>query len=238
MFSRSPDLDAKPKAKKWLLDNKEAGAIFMAAKDLLSALYTGSNDGYIDTAQVVQYRFNSRKEGYVVVTGRKKFASIEVYGVETRDIEIFKIFPGSMDADLENFLASFRNREHFGFALKNEIYFENEILDEFRESVEEARKLSKAERKKKIDATSGVPAVKTRQVAYHVRSPYVVAERLEIANGRCEKCGNPAPFLRDKGRGTPYLEVHHKIQLSKGGWDELENTEALCPNCHREKHYG
>jgi 5-methylcytosine-specific restriction protein A len=65
----------------------------------------------------------------------------------------------------------------------------------------------------------------------------VVAERLEIANGKCEKCGNPAPFIRDKDK-TPYLEVHHKIQLSKGGWDELENTEALCPNCHREKHYG
>lgn len=238
MFSRSPDLDAKPQAKKWLLENKEAAATFMAAKDLLSGLYTGTNDGYIDAAQVVQYRFNSIKEGYVAVTGRKKFTSIELYSAESKAIELFKIFPESLDSDLASFLASFQKCDRFGFALKTEVSFESKIFDEFLESVEEARKLTSEERKKRIDATSGIPAVRTREVAYHVRSPFVVAERLEIANGWCEKCRNRAPFIRDKGRGTPYLEVHHKIPLSEGGWDVLENTEALCPNCHREKHYG
>ena len=38
--------------------------------------------------------------------------------------------------------------------------------------------------------------------------------------------------------GTPYLEVHHKIPLAKDGEDTIENAEALCPNCHREKHFG
>lgn len=67
------------------------------------------------------------------------------------------------------------------------------------------------------------------------RSPYVVAERLTIAKGKCEKCKKPAPFLRAIDR-TPYLEVHHVVTLANGGHDTVENTQALCPNCHSEIH--
>jgi 5-methylcytosine-specific restriction protein A len=35
----------------------------------------------------------------------------------------------------------------------------------------------------------------------------------------------------------PFLEVHHIIPLSEGGTDDLKNTAALCPNCHRAVHY-
>lgn len=35
---------------------------------------------------------------------------------------------------------------------------------------------------------------------------------------------------------NPYLESHHIIWLSKGGDDSIENTVALCPNCHRKMH--
>ncbi|MEE7094460.1 HNH endonuclease, partial [Escherichia coli O10] len=38
--------------------------------------------------------------------------------------------------------------------------------------------------------------------------------------------------------GTPFLEVHHIEWLSKGGEDSVENAIALCPNCHRQAHYG
>ena len=57
------------------------------------------------------------------------------------------------------------------------------------------------------------------------------------ANGVCEKCDSPAPFNRTKD-GTPYLEVHHWKFLADGGKDIVENAGALCPNCHREAHYG
>lgn len=40
-----------------------------------------------------------------------------------------------------------------------------------------------------------------------VRDQAVVDWVLAQANGHCENCGLPAPFLR--GDGTPYLEVHH-----------------------------
>lgn len=69
------------------------------------------------------------------------------------------------------------------------------------------------------------------------RNPDVVASVLLRANGYCEKCGNEAPFKRAKN-GSPYLEVHHKTMLSKGGEDTVKNAIAVCPNCHRELHFG
>jgi len=72
---------------------------------------------------------------------------------------------------------------------------------------------------------------------YYLRSRDVVAEVLLRAAGVCERCGLPAPFVR-KSDNTPYLEVHHIIQLAAGGKDTVENAIALCPNCHRKSHYG
>lgn len=69
-----------------------------------------------------------------------------------------------------------------------------------------------------------------------VRDPRVVAEVLRFAGGHCELCGNPAPFLRVDGQ--PFLEVHHVCTLAEGGADRVENAVALCPNCHRQLHYG
>jgi len=37
--------------------------------------------------------------------------------------------------------------------------------------------------------------------------------------------------------GEAYIEVHHVIPLSEGGEDSVNNTVALCPNCHRKLHY-
>ena len=62
-------------------------------------------------------------------------------------------------------------------------------------------------------------------------------EALLRANGQCERCLLAAPFLRKSNR-SPYLEVHHKIPLSEDGPDTLDNVLALCPNCHREVHFG
>ncbi|HMU40888.1 MAG TPA: HNH endonuclease signature motif containing protein [Pseudomonadota bacterium] len=65
----------------------------------------------------------------------------------------------------------------------------------------------------------------------------VIVETLQRAGGRCERCGYPAPFLKDSD-GSPYLEVHHKTPLAEDGDDTIENAIALCPNCHRHAHYG
>lgn len=71
----------------------------------------------------------------------------------------------------------------------------------------------------------------------YLRNQDVVDEVLDRANGKCEGCGNNAPFKRKKDR-TPYLEVHHQVMLSAGGDDTVENAIALCPNCHRKSHFG
>lgn len=69
-----------------------------------------------------------------------------------------------------------------------------------------------------------------------VRDPRVVAEVLRLAEGSCELCTQPAPFIRVNG--DPYLEVHHAQTLADGGADRVDNAVALCPNCHRLLHHG
>jgi 5-methylcytosine-specific restriction protein A len=67
------------------------------------------------------------------------------------------------------------------------------------------------------------------------RNEYVAEHALRRAKGICQLCEKVAPFKKKKS-GEPYLEVHHVIWLSKGGDDTIENTVALCPNCHRKMH--
>ncbi len=69
------------------------------------------------------------------------------------------------------------------------------------------------------------------------RDPKVVAYALEKAKGKCGACKKPAPFIR-RATGEPFLEIHHITMLKDGGSDTIDNVIALCPNCHRKRHYG
>ena len=68
------------------------------------------------------------------------------------------------------------------------------------------------------------------------RDSSVKAWVLQNAAGVCESCNSSAPFRG--ADGLPYLEVHHVHQLGSSGSDTVSNTVALCPNCHREIHFG
>jgi 5-methylcytosine-specific restriction protein A len=70
----------------------------------------------------------------------------------------------------------------------------------------------------------------------YVRSKTVRDYVLLRADGRCELCTSPAPFL--KVDGTPYLEPHHTTRISDGGPDHPLHVGAVCPSCHREIHFG
>lgn len=70
----------------------------------------------------------------------------------------------------------------------------------------------------------------------YARSRDVRAYVLRRANGQCEGCASPAPFLR--ADGSPYLEPHHIRRVSDGGPDDIHFVIALCPNCHRRVHAG
>ena len=69
------------------------------------------------------------------------------------------------------------------------------------------------------------------------RDPAVTAWVFNASNGICESCKLPAPFFRSSDNSF-YLEIHHVKRLADGGSDRITNAIALCPNCHREFHYG
>jgi len=92
-------------------------------------------------------------------------------------------------------------------------------------------------RQRRLEQASPIPKTEIREVRFFLRNPDVVAAVLLRANGFCERCNREAPFVRAKD-GTPYLEVHHVVQLADGGEDTVDNAIALCPNCHRELHFG
>ena len=84
-------------------------------------------------------------------------------------------------------------------------------------------------------AMSGPAPSRISIAQYRVRSEAVRTYGLLRANGICEGCNTPAPFLDEGGFG--FLEVHHIHRLADDGIDEPKNIVALCPNCHRRAHY-
>lgn len=67
------------------------------------------------------------------------------------------------------------------------------------------------------------------------RSQDVRRKVLERAKGICEFCNKPG-FSMDSG--AIYLETHHVIPLAEGGPDIEWNVVAICPNDHRQVHFG
>jgi 5-methylcytosine-specific restriction protein A len=89
-------------------------------------------------------------------------------------------------------------------------------------------------------AWSQTPRLKRDIVSLHCmdyeRSREIRTYVLARANGHCEACLHPAPFLALGG--NPYLEPHHIRRLGDGGPDDPRFMAALCPNCHRQIHHG
>ena len=66
------------------------------------------------------------------------------------------------------------------------------------------------------------------------RDAFVAENAKRRAKGLCELCGGEAPFSR--ADSDAYPETHHVVWLTQGSSDTVENTAALCPNCHRKMH--
>ncbi|RQR71852.1 HNH endonuclease [Burkholderia sp. Bp9015] len=82
---------------------------------------------------------------------------------------------------------------------------------------------------------SKTPEKSTSTTSSFVRNLQVKAWVLERANGTCEACDQPAPFLG--ADDFPFLEVHHLRKLADDGSDTVTNAVAVCPNCHRRLHF-
>lgn len=118
---------------------------------------------------------------------------------------------------------------------KPDIPVDQSILE--KEQVRREKKagsLSDAELRKRAEAAKGKPGSRKTYSITYTRNPDVAVWAKRRANGKCQLCGQPAPF-KDRF-GIPYLENHHVVWLSEGGEDTIENTVALCPNCHRKMH--
>lgn len=107
----------------------------------------------------------------------------------------------------------------------------------FLDRVNRALKESQQARLKRLKTAPVHPVKKQETVWRYDRNPDVVAEVLYRAKGVCECCKKEAPFTRLRD-GSNYLEVHHIVPLSAGGEDNVKNCIAVCPNCHRQEHYG
>tara|TARA_R110001606_G_scaffold397010_2_gene572337 strand:+ start:616 stop:1233 length:618 start_codon:yes stop_codon:yes gene_type:complete len=155
---------------------------------------------------------------------------------------LFKTYCEKYDQTKDLYAANKRGKDMYRCALV--MYSEYQIamsaarlFHDFDKKVSASQKDKKENRRARLKKANVKPKKSTTSIEVFDRNPDVVAEVLFRANGDCESCQNPAPFIR-KSDNTPYLEVHHRIPLAKGGDDTVENAQALCPNCHREKHYG
>lgn len=79
------------------------------------------------------------------------------------------------------------------------------------------------------------PDKKEIKSSVFIRNPKVRRNVLIRSNGKCEYCEKFGFEMED---GRIYLETHHIIALAEKGEDKESNVVALCPNHHREAHYG
>ncbi|MFZ0674953.1 MAG: HNH endonuclease [Methanoregula sp.] len=98
----------------------------------------------------------------------------------------------------------------------------------------DAEWLSQEELMRRIQSLDRGATHREGTTKYYQRRAIVSEYAKRRANGICQLCQHPAPFVDI--RNKPYLEAHHVIWLSRNGDDTPENTAALCPNCHRKMH--
>jgi 5-methylcytosine-specific restriction enzyme A len=114
----------------------------------------------------------------------------------------------------------------------NKLFVPTINKEKLEKDVEIIRKLNNKEKPNGIKN----PDKKKQEVIVFARDPKVKAFVLQRANGFCELCKRQGPFQTKSG--NLFLEVHHLLSMALGGEDTIYNTVAICPNCHRELHYG
>lgn len=131
-----------------------------------------------------------------------------------------------------------RNAVVFPLKLKHPedyIPIDEEIIRRKEEKIQkQAQRLPTEELKRRAKYSRKGVGNRLVSTTTYERNPYVALYAKRRANGVCQLCGNKAPFSNKTG--DPYLETHHIEWLAKGGDDTIENTVALCPNCHRKMH--
>lgn len=106
-------------------------------------------------------------------------------------------------------------------------------------NIESVNNLSELREEAEEDSSSDISTYSnqsSQSIQQYNRSQKVKEYVKARAEGVCEGCNEPAPFLSKTGE--PYLHVHHIYELSDGGSDTPDTVIALCPNCHYRVHHG
>lgn len=89
------------------------------------------------------------------------------------------------------------------------------------------------EAKRRSNHNKGISQNRVVKTKVYSRDPFIREYVRQLAKGICQLCEEPAPFEKN---GVPFLHVHHIEYLSNGGEDTIENSIAICPNCHARIH--
>lgn len=144
-----------------------------------------------------------------------------------------KILEAPISADRNSFQIQHKKKRISEFWLAQS---HQDAEEQFQKKVARALHEQAETRRERLKSAKVIPNKKKSVTIVFERNSDVVVEVLLRANGHCECCKSPAPFVR-RTNNSPYLEVHHIKTLADGGEDTVVNAIALCPNCHRRVHY-
>lgn len=171
-----------------------------------------------------------------------RFTGVKIYLFDVCDDKADKkyIFRGQFELYTDPFISQQTDtngnlRDVCIYPLKPLNLDKGEIQEIESKKHDKIKNLSSNQLLNKIKKISSTPAKYQVSVTYYTRNKSIKEWTERRAEGVCELCESPAPFTRKDG--SPYLEIHHIKQLSEGGDDSIENTVAVCPNCHRKLHH-
>ena len=114
-------------------------------------------------------------------------------------------------------------------------YLDSELVTKvYEDQAKIADKLDITELEKRAIKSGSAASSRKTYTKTYVRNPYIAEFTKRQAKGFCQLCNAPAPF--NDRNNEPYLESHHIVWLSNNGPDTIDNTVALCPNCHKQMH--
>ena len=175
----------------------------------------------------------------------KTLNEIEFNGISVHYFEVFKDKEYTYSGRLIKAASPYQTQQYDANQLLRKVWvfplklidnkLPNSVFTDYKKAQEEQVHKYKVDKLlNKIIKQNKKPGKRDIVTPQYIRSAELAEFIKRKAKGKCDLCDNPAPFLTKDN--IPYLECHHIIWLSEGGEDSIENTVALCPNCHRKMH--
>ena len=225
----------------------------------IEKLGASKNDDFIDDVTIVWFANdpNNSKQAYIIgwyrnatVFREAQFRRHREFRMECAIDDATLLAPSARKFAIPH-VRSIRGRElGYGYGQSNVWYADNaprRFLRTVREFMDGVDKLSPRagignvqiipDAIDDLDGDIGNERPKRRRgkTNYIVRDPEVRRKVIQRADGRCEFCGAEG---FEQENGSRFVEAHHIIHLAQQGPDTLANVIALCPNHHREAHFG